>query len=47
MVTEHGAKEAAKRLGLCNERTLRKAALGEPVHPLTLSTLRAKLPDTL
>lgn len=42
LVERHGAKEAAKLLGL-NEYTLRKGACGELVHPLTLSTLRAKL----
>jgi hypothetical protein len=43
LMQTHGTKEAAKLLGLCNEFTLRKAACGELVHPLTVSTLRARL----
>lgn len=47
LVVEHGAKQAAKLLGLQDEQTVRKAALGEPVHPLTVSTVRAHLSGKL
>jgi hypothetical protein len=43
LVLEHGAKQAARLLGLQDTRTVRKAALGEPVHPLTVATVRAGL----
>lgn len=43
LVRERGAKQAARLLGLCAEETVRKAALGEPVHPLTVRLVRANL----
>lgn len=47
LVLEHGAKQAAKLLGLQDEQTVRKAALGERVHPLTVATVRARLSQKL
>lgn len=43
LVLEAGANRAAKLLGLCDARTVRKAAIGESLHPLTVRVIRERL----
>lgn len=43
LVRELGSLGAAKALGLYSELTVLKAAMGVPVHALTVSTIRARL----
>jgi hypothetical protein len=47
LVREHGAEKAAKLLGLQSAQTVRKAAIGEPVHTLTVATVRSRLSQGL
>lgn len=43
LVSEHGARQAAILLGLRRDLTVLKASVGEAVHALTASTIRARL----
>lgn len=47
LIRQVGAKEAAKLLGLCDERTILKAGAGDSLHAYTVLLIRERLPRRL
>jgi len=43
LIILRGARDAARIVGLCDERTVRKAGVGEPIGRLTATVIRQRL----